>query len=296
MRCSDVMKRDVERCLESALLTEAAVAMRDRNVGLLPVTTDESIAVGTITDRDIVVRALADGRAPDRTRVEEVMTREVVTCLPGDELAVAEDLMMRFEKARIVCVDGTRRVVGVISLSDIAAQAAGDHAGTIAASVALREVAARTDVPRSQARDARCRDVMATRIRCASRDEVVGNLAAAMRAYNVGFLPVCDGRGRVVGTVTDRDLVLRVVAAGLDAGETRARDVLTPGPVCCSPDEPLLAAEHLMTEYKRSRILCVDAHYRPIGVISLADVARVDTARRAAHVLREVSARPPTPL
>jgi CBS domain-containing protein len=296
MHCADVMKREVERCLESSLLTEAAVAMRDRNVGLLPVTTEESTAVGTITDRDIVVRALAEGRAPDRTRVDEVMTHQVISCRPEDELAVAEDLMIRFEKSRIVCVDAVRRVVGVISLSDIADQAAGDHAGTIAASVAIREGAVRPDVRRAQVQNARCRDVMATRIRCASRDEVVGNLAAAMRVYNIGFLPVCNEKGAVIGTITDRDITLRVVAAGLEFRETHADDFLTPDPVCISPDEPLRAAEELMTRHKLGRIVCVDARRHPVGVISLADVVRVEKAARASHVLREVCARAPAAL
>jgi CBS domain-containing protein len=294
MRCVDVMKRDVERCLESALLTEAAVAMRDRNVGLLPVTDEDATAVGTLTDRDIAIRALAQGRAPDRTRVAEVMTRAVVACHPDDELAVAEDLMARFEKARVVCVDGRRRVVGVISLSDIAERVAGDRAGTIAASVALREGVVRADVPRLEVKDVRCRDVMATRVRCASRHEVVGNLAAAMRAYNVGFLPVCNEEGAVIGAVTDRDLVVRVVAAGLPVQKTRAGDVFTRGSVCCFPDQPLRVAEELMAQHKRSRVVCVDAYRRPVGVLSLSDVMRVERARRASHVLREVCARAPS--
>src|SRR5512135_2530850 len=136
MLCSDLMKLDVECCLDTSLVTEAAIAMRDRNVGFLPICDETRTAVGTLTDRDIVVRMLAVGKNGNETLVSDVMTHEVVSCRPEDELAVAEQLMIRFQKSRIVCTDADRRVVGVISLSDVAKVEPHGHAGRVAAAIA----------------------------------------------------------------------------------------------------------------------------------------------------------------
>lgn len=289
MLCSAVMKLDVERCLGSSLLTEAAIAMRDRNVGFLPVCDETRAVVGTITDRDIVVRAIAEGLAPNRTVVAEVMTPEVVTCRPEDELAAAEDAMIRFQKSRIVCVDGARRVVGVISLSDIAKIEPHGHAGKIAAAVALREASAPAR-PRGMG-ELRCRDVMKRDLECCAADETIATISRIMRRRNVGFVPVCDDEGAVVGAITDRDIVVRVVAAGRAADSARVRAAFTPDLTACSPDDPLEAAEDLMAQTKKSRVVCTDADRHPLGVVSLSDVARVEGVNTVTRVLRAVSTR-----
>jgi CBS domain-containing protein len=292
MLCSELMKRDVERCLEGSLVTEAAVLMRDRNVGFLPVSADDGAAVGTITDRDIALRVLAHRRPPDRTRVDEVMTHEVVSCNADDELAAAEQLMMKFQKSRIVCTDSARRIVGVISLSDIARIGRRGHAGSIAASLAMREAAARANPPRARVRSTRCGDLMDPNVARCAPEQIVPEIAEMMRAHNLGFIPICNEQGAVVGTVTDRDLVLRVVAAGLPAETTKASDVLTRQVVHCSPDDPLSVAEELMVARKKSRVVCIDANGRPVGVISFSDIARVERFRRVSRILRDVTSRP----
>jgi CBS domain-containing protein len=286
------MKRDVECCLDTSMIPEAAAAMRDRNVGFLPVLDETRAVQGTLTDRDIVLRVLAEGRPPDATRVADVMTREVVSCRPEDELAMAEDLMIHFQKSRIVCLDGQRRIAGVISLSDIAKIGARGHAGTIAAQIAARE-AAPTTQPGPEARRMQCREIMRSNVATYRRDDRVPSIAALMRERNVGFLPVCDDLGSVVGTLTDRDLVLRVVAVRRSPESVCAADVLTSELVFCSPDDRLKVAEDLMIDFKKSRIVCTDDRRRPVGVISLSDVARVEPFARIARVLRGVASRPP---
>src|SRR5438093_6947896 len=101
MRCSELMKHEVATCLDSALVTEAAEVMRDRNVGFLPVCTTDGRVVGTITDRDITMGVLALDYPIDRTRVGDMMMPGIVSCAPDDELAVAEDRMSSFQKSRI---------------------------------------------------------------------------------------------------------------------------------------------------------------------------------------------------
>lgn len=294
MLCSELMKRDVERCLDTSLVTEAASAMRDRNIGFLPVTTDDATAVGTITDRDLAVRVLADRRAPEQTTIGDVMTHEVVTCSADDDLEVAEDLMSRFQKARIVCTDPQRHVVGVISLSNIAHTESGGHAAAIAGSIAAREsvvpgelVTGGEDVGQRLA----CHDLMKTDVVTCNGETPATEIAALMRERNVGFIPITDDAGAVSGIVTDRDLVLRVIAERRDPEKTRAKDIQTRELVCCSPDDPLEVAEQLMLRHRKSRILCVDASRHAAGVISLSDLARVERDTKVSELLRGLSSR-----
>lgn len=294
MLCSEVMRRDVERCLATSLIDEAAFAMRDRNVGFLPVTTEDATAIGALTDRDLVVRVLANGRAPDRTLVAEVMTPEVLTCSADDELAVAEDLMSRFQKSRIVCTDPKRRVTGIISLSNIAHTESGGHAAAVAASIAAREAFVPGKLPtggENLGQELSCRDVMKTDIVCCTGDTPVPHIAELMRDENIGFIPVTDDKGAVIGTITDRDLVLRVLAARRDPATTCASDVLTPEVVSCSPDDRLDVAEDLMLRRRKSRVLCTDDGQHLVGVISLSDVVRIEGAERTSELLRGLTSR-----
>jgi CBS domain-containing protein len=119
MRCEEIMTRDVECVSPRDTVEDAAVKMRDEDIGFLPVCDQSKKVQGTLTDRDIVIRAIAERKAPD-TLVEEVMTRDVVSCRPEDDLSEAERLMAQHHVARIVEVDESDRLVGVISLSDIA--------------------------------------------------------------------------------------------------------------------------------------------------------------------------------
>lgn len=117
MLCEDIMKRGVQCVSPGDTIVTAAQRMREKDVGFLPVCDEGGAPVGVITDRDIVVRAIALGPLVG-AKVEEVMSNEVVSCSPKDDLRQAEQLMADRQKSRICCVEGGR-VVGIISLSDI---------------------------------------------------------------------------------------------------------------------------------------------------------------------------------
>jgi CBS domain-containing protein len=119
MLCQEIMKRDVECLNPQSTAIDAAKRMRDANVGFLPICDNQQKVLGTVTDRDLVLRVMATGR-PMNEKLSEVMTREVVACRPGDDLRRAEELMAQHQKSRILCIDEGGRLVGVISLSDIA--------------------------------------------------------------------------------------------------------------------------------------------------------------------------------
>jgi CBS domain-containing protein len=138
MLCKDIMKKDV-RCLDgSASVQEAAQLMRDMNVGFVPICDRSGKVVGTLTDRDIAIRVAADGRAPAGCKVADVMTREVVSSRPDDEVAVAERQMADNHKSRIMIIDAQETLIGVISLSDIA-----EHDSLRRTAATMRGVAAR---------------------------------------------------------------------------------------------------------------------------------------------------------
>lgn len=136
-----------------------------------------------------------------------------------------------------------------------------------------------------------CSFVMKSDVECCRLDDTVAHAAQRMAARNIGFVPIRERSGNVVGTLTDRDIVLRAVAVGLDPATTPIADIYTHDVVACSPEDDLTIAEALMSRHKKSRILCIDAENHLAGIISLSDVAIAETGRRASALLRSISQR-----
>jgi predicted transcriptional regulator len=141
MKCKDIMKMNVECVTPQDDCQTAARRMRDRNVGFLPCCDDDMKPLGTLTDRDLAIRVCADDLQASACRIEEVMSTEVVTCGPEDDLSVAEDLMSKHQKSRIMVVED-EKLIGVISLSDIAEREPPEKAAETLKNVASREVRA----------------------------------------------------------------------------------------------------------------------------------------------------------
>lgn len=119
MLCSEIMKSAVECVAPTDTAEVAARRMRDHNVGLLPVCTSDLKVIGTITDRDLATRLVAENQ-PNSTPVESIMTRDVIACRSTDPIEHAEELMGLFRIGRILCTDEDGTLVGLISLSDVA--------------------------------------------------------------------------------------------------------------------------------------------------------------------------------
>jgi CBS domain-containing protein len=100
----------------------AAKMMRDEDVGLAPVVEGDRL-VGTLTDRDIAVRVVAEGRDPDSTKVKDVASTDVVTVDPQQDLDAALRLMADHQVRRLPVVEEDGRVVGVVAQADVARQA-----------------------------------------------------------------------------------------------------------------------------------------------------------------------------
>jgi CBS domain-containing protein len=116
---AEVMTRDLQSVAPTASIQEAAQRMKTHNVGSLPVTLDARL-VGTITDRDIAVRVIAEGRDPRITLVQDAMTTGLFIIRPEQELTEAETLMKGHQIRRLPVVESGGRLVGYITMATIA--------------------------------------------------------------------------------------------------------------------------------------------------------------------------------
>ena len=118
MRVSEVMTRDVRVARADQTIREAANIMLDIDAGVLPVSENDQL-VGMITDRDIAVRAIAQGKGP-LTSVGEVMTSDVKHCFENEDTDHVARNMADQQVRRLPVVNRDKRLVGILSLGDVA--------------------------------------------------------------------------------------------------------------------------------------------------------------------------------
>jgi CBS domain-containing protein len=127
MRVAEVMTRDVQTVSPGDTIQKAAAAMDNLNVGVLPVCDGEHLQ-GVITDRDITVRATAAGHSPTETKVGDVMTDQIDYVFEDDDVEEAANKMKARQIRRLPVIDRDKKLVGVISLGDIATKQGGRQA------------------------------------------------------------------------------------------------------------------------------------------------------------------------
>ena len=124
MKIKHVMTKDPTCCLPSDTAQRAASIMRDEDAGVVPVIDNEGgKVVGIVTDRDLCMNVIAEGRDPRTTHVEDCMTAAVVSCSAQDSVDKATELMRENQIRRIPVVDEERRLVGIVSMADIVGRA-----------------------------------------------------------------------------------------------------------------------------------------------------------------------------
>ncbi len=124
---SEVMTPKVKVAAPNQTIQQAAGMMADLDAGVLPVATKERL-VGMITDRDIAVRAVAQGLPPD-TQVQQVMSKEVKYCFDDDNIDDVARNMGDIKVRRLPVVNRDKRLVGILSLGDMAIEDGPDNAG-----------------------------------------------------------------------------------------------------------------------------------------------------------------------
>jgi CBS domain-containing protein len=141
MKLSEIMTPDVQVVSPDALIVEAAEKMRSLNVGVLPVTEGKRL-VGIITDRDITVRAVAEGRDPKGTRVRDCMTSGAVFCFEDQDSEEAVILMEQQQVRRVPVLSRDRQLVGVVALADIATRLGKELAGSATVAISSPDAGA----------------------------------------------------------------------------------------------------------------------------------------------------------
>ena len=120
--CADIMTRDPAACAPGDTVDKVAKLMQRINVGPVPIVDakQDGKLVGIVTDRDLAVKIVAEGRDARKTKVEEVMTRRVFTCRGDDDIQKALDAMSQHQIRRVPIVDANERLVGMIAQADVA--------------------------------------------------------------------------------------------------------------------------------------------------------------------------------
>lgn len=146
----------------------------------------------------------------------------------------------------------------------------------------------------------KCQDLMTMDLRWVGDAASVQEAAASMRDNSIGFLPVCDVGGTLVGVVTDRDLATRAAAANRVPATTTVAEIMSKPAIVCLEEEPIQRAEELMASQQLTRLPVIGPNNRVVGVISLADIVTRRRGSRALRTARGVLARdsagPHTPI
>jgi CBS domain-containing protein len=121
-QCRDIMTKDPVCCAASETANSLAKAMREHDIGAVPIVSDQGSKklVGVVTDRDLALRVVAEDRDPKSVRAEEVMSRDVATCSPESDIQQCMETMERRQVRRVPIVDNSGRMVGMIAQADIA--------------------------------------------------------------------------------------------------------------------------------------------------------------------------------
>lgn len=137
----------------------------------------------------------------------------------------------------------------------------------------------------------KAREIMSKLLFCCTPDETAEKAAQMMRDHDIGSIPVVNdyAERKLLGIVTDRDICLRVIAAGHLADTVKLADIMTKWPATCSPEDTVDACEEVMRRRQVRRVPVVDSRGICIGMISQADIALHDNADHAWRMLTAIS-------
>jgi CBS domain-containing protein len=127
MRVEELMS-SARACRQGDTVRDCARLMKEENIGFVPICNERGEPVGAITDRDLAIRVLAEGRSPDE-KVDAFATDRVIAARLGDDVREAERLMREHRMSRVMVCDESGRLQGVISLQDVAEATSEEEVG-----------------------------------------------------------------------------------------------------------------------------------------------------------------------
>jgi CBS domain-containing protein len=131
-------------------------------------------------------------------------------------------------------------------------------------------------------------EVMTRDVEVINPNDTVRVAAEKMATLNVGPIPVCDGQ-RIMGMITDRDIVVRVIAQGLDPNVTRVADAMTPNVEYCFMDDDIDTALELMSSKQIRRLLVLDRTKKLVGIVALGDLSQEAGEHETGEALESIS-------
>jgi CBS domain-containing protein len=182
--------------------------------------------------------------------VQEIMTKKVISCLPAATLSEVQELMLEQRVGRILVVDSNNQDIGIISEKDLVNFLI-------------------TDKSRRGLQEIRAEEVMSKGLITVKAAAPIAEAAKTMITEKVSSLVVKDGQ--LEGIATKSDVVMYL--AGMAIGERSVRDFMTTNPMTMSASQPIFLAVELMSQHKISRMVVVDQEHKPIGIITLTDLA-----------------------
>jgi CBS domain-containing protein len=134
----------------------------------------------------------------------------------------------------------------------------------------------------------KCADIMSRNLEWLTETSTIDQAAKTMAETGIGFLPICDSQGRVIGVVTDRDLTTRALAKDLDSKSTSAAMVMSAPVLTCLEATSVADAEALMAQERKSRLVVTDAAGRVTGILSLADLVEHAPGKKTLETIRAI--------
>lgn len=309
----DIMSESpIEWVNSNQMCSVAAARMEERNVGILPVKDPAtSYLVGVITDRDLIVRVVAKSLDPATVAIGSVMSGPVVALVYDDsDLMAAERLMIdRGVRRLLVIRRSDNGVVGILSVDDFAMAGFRRRAGEIIRGAAPGTNPLSSDTgapviapagatqPSVNAPDVSPSvytvfDVMTGLVECACKFDTCREVSIKMAERSIGCLPICteDHPRKLIGLVTDRDIVTRILARGLWAETVPVQEAMTKDVACCYSDHNLADAERIMIEKSVRRLPVLKRETQElIGMLSVDDIALAASRSRAGRVLENAA-------
>ncbi|MDJ0851385.1 MAG: CBS domain-containing protein [Myxococcota bacterium] len=253
-------------------LLAAAQRMAKEGIGLLVVTEGERL-VGVLTDRDVAMHAAARGRDASGARITDAMSSSPVSVEAEASLEEAVALMRARRVRRLPVLDPRERVAGVVSADDLTRLLAREIAGLgevltaqLPAGGSGVVVGEAPHEPPWGATEHYVRDVVT-----APASASIAELARRMQDASVGSVVALDDDEKAIGLVTDRDVALRVVAAGLDPSTTVASTIMSAPLIGADPSEPLEEVVERMRTASVRRIPIL-SEGRPVGIVTVDDL------------------------